>query len=115
MDYRELNQYVDVHTADADVCMQKLREWRQEGSDIAVLDLHSAYLQIHVDKSLWRFQTVQIDGQGYYLTRLDLGLNMSPLLIQSIVNAVVAQDSYIDDIFVNESIYIAARVRMHLQ
>lgn len=53
MDYWELNQYVDAHIGDADVCVQKLREWRQEGLDVAVLDLCHAYLQIHVDKLFW--------------------------------------------------------------
>ena len=28
MDYRELNEHVDAYTASADVCAQKLREWR---------------------------------------------------------------------------------------
>ena len=27
MDYREFNKCVDAHTANADVCAQKLREW----------------------------------------------------------------------------------------
>ena len=39
MDYRELNKYVDAHSANADVCAQKLRVWRQKGSNVAVLDL----------------------------------------------------------------------------
>ena len=39
MDYLELNEYVDVYIASADVCAQKLREWQQQGSNIALLDL----------------------------------------------------------------------------
>ena len=45
MDYRELNQQ-DAFTANADVCFTKLREWRQKGSNVALLDLKRAYLQI---------------------------------------------------------------------
>lgn len=39
LDYRELNECLDAHTASADKCAQKLREWRQIGSDAAILDL----------------------------------------------------------------------------
>ena len=69
MDYWELNKYVDAHTANADICVQKLREWWQKGSNVALLDLCRAYLQVHIDKSLWPFQTVRIKGQRYCLTR----------------------------------------------
>ena len=30
----ELNKYVDAHTANANVCMQKLREWQLKGSNV---------------------------------------------------------------------------------
>ena len=123
MDYRALNKYVDAHPANADVCAQKLREWRQKGSNVAVLDLRRAYLQVHVDKSLWPFQKDKIEGQRYCLTRLGFGLNVTPIIMRSIINMLMAQDetiqgatsSYIDDIFVNESACTAARVRDHLQ
>ena len=55
MDYQELNKYVAAHMANADVCAQKLREWWQKGSNVAVLDLRWAYFQVHIDKSLWPF------------------------------------------------------------
>ena len=51
-DYRELNSFVDAFTANAEVCMQKLREWRRQGVSVLLLDLQNAYLQIHVDKVL---------------------------------------------------------------
>lgn len=38
MDYRELKFYVDAYTADT-VCASKRREWRCEGSNVALLDL----------------------------------------------------------------------------
>ncbi|KRZ83019.1 hypothetical protein T08_4308 [Trichinella sp. T8] len=55
MDFRELNSYIESHTADADVCSQKLREWRRQGVDVALIDLKKAYLQIRIDKSLWPY------------------------------------------------------------
>ena len=80
-------------------------------NNVAVLDLRRAYLQVHVDKSLWPFQTVKIKGQRYCLTRLGFGLNVALIIMRSIINMVMVQDetiqgatsSYIDDIFVNES------------
>ncbi|KRZ26608.1 hypothetical protein T4B_10054 [Trichinella pseudospiralis] len=65
MDFRELNAYIESHTADADVCsQQKLREWRRQGVDVALIDLKKAYLQIRIDKSLWPYQTVVFDHKS---------------------------------------------------
>ena len=77
------------------------------------MDLRWAYLQIHIDKSLWPFQTVKIKGQKYCLTRLGFRLNIAPQIMRSIVKAAIGQDetvngdtySYINDIFVNESVF----------
>ena len=112
MDYRELNEHVNAYMANADVCTQTMREWRQLGPQAAIVDLHQAYLQIHIDKSLSPFQMVKIKGQRYYLTRLEFRLNVAPQIMRSVVKAVIGQDktvdgttsSYIDDIFVNESV-----------
>ena len=112
MDYSEFNEYVDANTVGADVCANKLREWRQQRSDVAVLDLGRTYLQIHIERILWPFQTMEIKGTRYCLTRLRFGLNVTPNIMTAIVNAVRAQDenvqketsSNIDEIFVNECI-----------
>ena len=66
---------------------------------------------------------VKIKGQRYCLIRLGFGLNVAPQIMQSIVKAVIGQDetvnratsSYVDDIFVNESVCSAAQVKMHLE
>ena len=100
-----------------------MREWRQQGPKAAIVDLCRAYLQIHIDKSLWPFQTVKIKGQRYCLTCLGFGLNVAPQIMWSDIKAVIGQDetvnsatsSYIDDIFVNESVCSAAQVKMHLE
>ena len=52
MDFLELNYHLDVFTTNADVCASKLCELQQEGSNMSLLDLRRAYLQIHVHKSL---------------------------------------------------------------
>ena len=116
MDYRELNEHVNAYTANMDMSAQTMREWQQQGPKAAIVDLRWAYLQIDIDKSLWRFQTVKIKGQRYCFTRLGFGLNVAPQIMWSVVKAVIGQDetvndatsSYIDDIFVNESVCSAA-------
>ena len=88
MYYRELNKHVDPYTAGADVCTHKLREWRQQGSDVAILDLRRTYLQIRVEKSLWPFQTVEIKGTRNCLTRLGFSLHVAPSIMTAIMSAI---------------------------
>ena len=122
MDYRELNEHIEAYTADADVCAEKLRTWRKMGVDVAALDLKSAYLQIHVKKALWSYQTVVFEGKRWALTRLGFGLNVAPLLMKAIVNRVLslnpsvreATSSFVDDILVREDTVTAEYVREHL-
>ena len=52
MEYCELNQYIEAYTADVDVCVNKLRQWCQKGSNVSLLDLRKAYLQVRVNKTL---------------------------------------------------------------
>ena len=70
MDYHELNEHMNTYTA--------------------LLNLQWAYLQIHVDESLWPFQTVKI--KRYCLTHLGFGLNMASQIMWPIVKAMVRQD-----------------------
>ena len=122
MDYRSLNEHVDTYTANADVCIDKIREWRKMGVNVCALDLKSAYLQIHVKKSLWRYQTVVFRGRRWALTRLGFGLNVSPAVMKAVLGKVLSMNAdvergtstYIDDILVNEEIVTAEQVRSHL-
>ena len=122
MDFRELNQYIDAHTREADVCAHKTREWRRCGVKVAMVDLRKAYLQLRVKQELWPYQTVKIDGQQYCLTRLGFGLNVAPLVMKAVLNKVLEQDeevragtsAYVDDILVNEEVVSAERVMSHL-
>lgn len=88
LDYRELNGFVEPYTVNSEVCAHKLREWRRLGADVSLLDLQRAYLQIHVVKALWPYQTVMVKGQRYCLTRLGFGLNVAPLIMKAIIDAV---------------------------
>ena len=122
MDFRELNSHVDAFTAGADVCADKLREWRRLGTNMSIVDLRRAYLQLHVHESLWPFQTVVYHGQRYCLTRLGFGLNVAPIVMKAVLTTVLKQDetvgratsAYLDDIMVNEDIASVASVESHL-
>ena len=122
LDYRELNLHIDAYTADVDVCADKLREWRQKGVRTAMLDLSTAYMQVHVHESLWPFQTVILRGKRYCLTRLGFGLNIASAAMKAILTEVLALDErvcaasspYVDDVYVNEEIVSVEYVRDHL-
>ena len=120
-DFRQLNCYADVFTANADVCAAKLREWRQKGSNVFLLDLKRTYLQVRVQKTLWPFQTLKIGEQRYCLTCLGFGLNAIPLIMKAIVSGVLSQEDAVShaasayiDIYVNEDVRPTTRIREHL-
>ena len=123
LDYRELNQFVKCHSADTSVCDETLRRWRCAKGTLKLLDLEKAYLQIHVDESLWKFQTIRFAGNLYCLTRLGFGLNCAPVIMAGILREVLSQDtrikqatdSYLDDILVREEIASAEEVARHLE
>ena len=111
MDFREINGFVSSHTASSSVCGEKLRNWRKLGSDLSVIDLKHAYLQVHIDETLWPYQGIMYKNVQYVLTRLGFGLSVAPKIMSAIVNHVLKSDSnigegtdfYIDDIIVDNS------------
>lgn len=111
LDYRELNQYISSHTGESEVCAEHIRRWRKMGDRVCILDLRDAYLQVHVDSSLWKYQVVEFKGIRYCLTRLGFGLNVAPKIMSAIVHRVLSDDpsiragtdSYVDDVIVDES------------
>ncbi|XP_043206517.1 uncharacterized protein LOC122372905 [Amphibalanus amphitrite] len=123
LDFREMNTHLDTFTADVDVCSEKLREWRRTGEKVALLDLKKAYLQIHVEESLWPYQTIEFKNKRYCLTRLGYGLNVAPRVMKTVLETVAKQDknvekavsSYVDDVLVNEEVMSAEKVAEHLQ
>ena len=42
LDYRELNQFIQSHMADSEVCPETLRKWRLMGDHLGVVDLKDA-------------------------------------------------------------------------
>ena len=94
-DYQELNDHVDLFMACADICTEKLREWQQAGSNVSVLDLCKAYLQVRVHQLLWSYQTVLFKGRRYCLTCMGFGLNVVPSIMQAIVDVILTKDKRI--------------------
>ena len=123
MDFREVNSYIDAYTGDADVCADKLREWRKMGQRVSMVDLAKAYLQVKVERKLWPYQTVEFQGRRYCLTRLGFGLNVAPLVMKGVLNAVLEQDekvragtsAYVDDLMVREDVVAVEDVVAHLE
>ena len=57
LDFRELNEHVSNHPGtDAAVCSETLRRWRRIPGRLKIVDLKSAYLQVHVTEGLWQYQ-----------------------------------------------------------
>lgn len=88
-----------------------------------MLDLRKAYLQIHMDSDLWRFQPVRFKGRVYVMTRMGFGLSVAPKVMTKILRKVLSLDdrvrdgtsSYIDDIIVRTDIVPVEVVRQHLE
>ena len=124
LDFRELNKHVACHTGSGiDVCEEVMREWRRKERAAKIVDLKSAYLQVHVDEKLWQYQLVKYKGQLYCLTRLGFGLSSAPKIMTAILKTVLKKDveveratsSYIDDILVDEAEVTAEKVRGHVE
>ena len=88
LDWREANNFIEAYTRGANVCVEKLREWRRMGNKPAIIDLRKAYLQLKTDKSLRPFQTVVFQNKRYCLTRLGFGLNVAPIIMKSVLSAI---------------------------
>ena len=118
LDYRELNMFLSSHTGDSVVCADKLRQWRRFGSNLAMLDLRRAYLQVFVEPALQMYQAVKYNGRTYLMTRMAFGLSVAPKIMTAIVSKIlrmeehtsVGADSYIDDILVDEDVVSAEHV-----
>ena len=91
LDYRELNRFVAYHTGSdiIDVCDEKMRKWRQLEGGTAIVDLKSAYLQLHVAKELWQYQLVSYKGKTYCLTQLEFGLDVAPKIMAAVLKTVL--------------------------
>lgn len=64
--YKELNQHVDAFKDDdANVYTSKLREWHLQRSNVSLLGLRAAYLQVHTHKSLWLYQIIVFHSKRY--------------------------------------------------
>ena len=121
----ELNRFVACHTGSdiIDMCVEKMRKWRQSEGGTAIVDLKSAHLQLHVAKELWQYQLVSYKGKTYCLTRLGFGLNVVPKIMAAVLKTALkkgsktkeATDSYIYDIMVEVTKISTKEVVEHLK
>ena len=94
LDYREFNCCIESHPGGATpICNERLRNWRQMGSNCSMLDLKKAYLQVRVHPSLYVYQGIKWRGKVYLLTRLGFGLSSAPKIMTAIVEKVLSLDS----------------------
>ena len=105
LDYRDLNDHiVNNPGCNTPVCGEKLRSWRQAGDGFKILDIRKAYLQVRLDPSMVRYQTVVYKGQTYVMQRMGFGLGIAPKVMSMIVQYVTGPypevDNYVDDLFV---------------
>ena len=65
-----------------------------------LLDLKSAFLQLHVAKELWKFQLVRYNlfplGKTWALTRQRFGLNCAPRIMSKILGYILSTDARIE-------------------
>lgn len=124
MDYRRLNEHIQSNPGmDVAVCQEKLRSWRRKLGRSCLLDLKKAYLQVHIEPSLRKYQIVDIDGEHFVMTRMGFGLNVAPKIMTKIISRVLSLDEviakgtdhYIDDILVNEEEVSVEHVKRHLE
>ena len=55
VDFRELNRFVRRHSGDSAVCDHTMRKWRWR------------YLQLHMDRELWKYLVFEFRVQLFYL------------------------------------------------
>ena len=123
LDYRELNKFVQSHTADSEVCPETLRKWRMMGNRLGMVDLKNAYLQLHMRRDLQEFQIVKVGEKHYRLTRLGFGLTSAPKIMSAVVKYILAADPtisaatdhYVDDIVVDVDQVSVHQVIEHLR
>ena len=109
--------------ANADVCGDKLREWRHMPENCAILNLKVAYMQIHAHPLFSKFQRVRFEGCTFELTRVGFGLACAPKILKAVVQYVLSLDrkiqqacnAYYDDILDDLNQVSAGQVADHLQ
>ncbi|XP_065189616.1 uncharacterized protein LOC135820229 [Sycon ciliatum] len=103
LDYRGLNNLTKSNPGmDAPACAEKIRKWRQVGGQYELVDVRKAYLQVHVDPAILRYQVVVWRGKLYVMTRMGFGLSIAPKFMDVIVRWVTQPwpevDNYVDDV-----------------
>ena len=105
LDFRLLNNHILSHPGnDVPVCGEKLRDWRSKSTELSVVDIRKAYLNVRLHPSLFPYQTIVWQGKTYCMERMAFGLSVAPKLMDAIVKYSIREfpdaDNFIDDIIV---------------
>ena len=126
LDYRYLNSYVIGNPGnDVPVCDEFIRKWGTFGSDAHMLDIKKAFLQVFVSASKLKYQAIKFRGKMRILTRMGFGFKSAPRGMTRIVHNILDSfsssrvprprsariDSYIDDIYVDNSVVLCKDVK----
>jgi transposase InsO family protein len=114
-DCRYLNEHIksipNEGLSDPIAAISTIRRWRaMQCSDMCMLDIRKAYMQVRIRKDLYKYQGVILEnGQHYMMTRLPFGLNIAPKVLRTILSKIIPNDIvdhkqyYVDDLFIPRS------------
>ena len=111
LDFVPTNEFVKnrAEWSQREVCSDELLRWRtSDGGEL--LDVKKAYMRIHVDRSLWPYQSVRVDGVPYHLTRLAFGLCSAPRILKKVLDYVLKGlpvATFRDDVFIPKEVLTA--------
>ena len=105
LDFTSTNEFVRnrAEWSQREVCSDELLRWRTSEEGGELIDVRKAYMRIHVDESLWRFQAVRVKGEPYLLTRLAFGLSSAPRVLKKVLDHVLRGlpiATFRDDVFI---------------
>lgn len=125
LDFRELSKYMSCHTdgGAADVCGETSQVRRCMTGVTTIVNVKSAYLQLHVSEKLWQYQLVRFKGRTYYLTWLGFGLSLVQKVTTKVLKTILGKvaevkeaiSSYIEDILMDENVAMVEEVVNHLK
>jgi hypothetical protein len=98
LDYSILNPYIKNtnFVSQSEVCHISLQRWRKLAVAYLV-DVDKAYMNVEVDRSLYPYQVVEVDGAQYAMTRMGFGLNVAPRVLKCLIQQVL-KEAKLDDV-----------------
>ena len=96
LDFRELNGHVVTYTAHADVCAQKLRDWRKKATTNRCSIFEGPIYRCGYTNPCGCSRLLSLKEKKDCLTRMDLELNVVSSIMRAIVQATPSKDDAIN-------------------